>query len=198
MRISGGTAKGRRIGFRKAFAKRDEGEELRPTSSKVREALFDILRDRVRGTSFLDLYAGTGGVGIEALSRGASRVVFVDADRLRVKMIRQFLAEFNFLDRAVAVNSDGYRFLRKEEGRGHRYRIVFLDPPYRSDELVEVLPLIGEGCILEDDGLVVAEHFSKTRLPEDIKGLRLIRSYKYGDTMLSVYGKMRMPEEIAR
>ena len=198
MRISAGTAKGRKIGYKKAFLAGGKGEELRPTSSKVREALFDILRDRIRKASFLDLYAGTGGVGIEALSRGASRVVFVDADRLRVKLIRQLLAEFNFLDRAVAVNSDGCRFLRKEEGRGHRYRIVFLDPPYRSDELLEVLPLIGEGCILEDDGLVIAEHFSKTKLPEDIKGLRFIRSYRYGDTMLSVYGTVKMPEETAQ
>src|SRR3990170_603 len=87
MRISGGIAKGRRIGFKKAFSKKDEGDELRPTSSKVREALFDIIRNKLPGASFLDLYAGTGGIGIEALSRGAAKVVFVESNTLRIRMI---------------------------------------------------------------------------------------------------------------
>ncbi len=198
MRISAGTAKGRRIGYRRAFAKGVEGTELRPTSSKVREALFDIIRDRIRGTVFLDLYAGTGGVGIEALSRGASKVVFVESDRLRLKAIRRLLEEFGFLDKAVAVNSDGCDFVRKEAGRAVRYGVVFLDPPYQSDELTKVLPLVGEGGILEENGVVIAEHFFKTALPETVKKLRRIRSYKYGDTVLTIYGRVNPTEEVRR
>jgi 16S rRNA (guanine966-N2)-methyltransferase len=198
VRISAGTAKGRRIGYRKAFRKKDGSAELRPTSSKVREALFDIIRDRVPDAVFLDLYAGSGGVGLEALSRGASKVVFVESDRSRVTEIRQLLERFDFLDRGVVVNSDGCDFMRKEANRGHRYGIIFLDPPYVSDELMKVLPLVGEVGILDESGLVIAEHFFKTTLPEMVNKLRLIKSYKYGDTVLTVYGKVKAQEEVAR
>jgi 16S rRNA (guanine966-N2)-methyltransferase len=198
VRISAGSAKGRRIGYRRAFGKKERGAELRPTSSKVREALFDIIRDRISGAAFLDLYAGSGGVGLEALSRGASKVVFVDSDRLRLEAIRELLDRFNFRDRSLAMNSDGCDFVRKEGGRGHVYGIVFLDPPYQSDELMKVLPLVGECGILEENGVVVAEHFFKTVLPETVNKLRRIRSYKYGDTVLTFYGKAETREVAQR
>jgi 16S rRNA (guanine966-N2)-methyltransferase len=193
MRISAGTAKGRRIGYKKAFLTKDEGDELRPTASKVREALFDIIRNRLHGAVFLDLYAGTGGVGMEALSRGASKVVFVESNRLRVRMIERLLSEFNFVNQAAALNMGARDFIKKETEAGKRYDIVFLDPPYHSGELMEVLPLIGEGNILEEGGIVVAEHFFKTKLPDTVKRLRLIKSYKYGDTVLTVYGITQNP-----
>lgn len=198
MRISAGAAKGRRIGYKKALGKMDKGSGLRPTSSKVREALFDIIRARVSGSVFLDLYAGSGGVGIEALSRGASKAVFVERDRSRVEAIGQLLDRFNFSDRSVVVNSNGCDFVRKEADRGHRYDIVFLDPPYLSGELTKVLPLVGEAGILEENGIVIAEHFFKIVLPEALNTLRYIRSYKYGDTVLSVYGKSKTDEEALR
>jgi 16S rRNA (guanine(966)-N(2))-methyltransferase RsmD len=187
MRVSGGSAKGRRIGFKKAFSKADEGEELRPTSAKVREALFDIIRNELPGAVFLDLYAGTGGVGIEALSRGAAETVLVESNTLRVKMIRNLLSEFGFADRAKVVNAKALDFVKREIAKGRRYDIIFLDPPYRSEELMKVLPSIGRGEIVTKDGLVIAEHFFKTRLPESVGRLGLLKSYKYGDTVLTVY-----------
>ncbi len=189
MRISAGTARGRRIGFKKAFLRKDEDVELRPTSSKVREALFDIIRNRLSGALFLDLYAGTGGVGIEALSRGASKVVFVESSKSRVKMLERLLNEFNFADQSSVLNVKACDFIRKEAEEGKKYDIVFLDPPYHSGELTEALLLIGEGGILEDGGIVIAEHFFKTKLPETMNRLRLVKAYKYGDTVLSVYGR---------
>lgn len=187
MRISGGVAKGRRIGFRKAFSRKDEGDELRPTSAKVREALFDILRNDLKGASFLDLYAGTGGVGIEALSRAAAKVTFVESNKLRVMLIERLTSEFGFKDRSKVVNMNARDFVMKEAGRGRRYDIIFLDPPYYSGELMKILPIIGEGEILEDGGTVIAEHFFKTKLPEEIGGLRRAKSYHYGDTTLTLY-----------
>jgi 16S rRNA (guanine(966)-N(2))-methyltransferase RsmD len=186
MRISGGSARGRKIGFRKAFRTSGKDDELRPTSAKVREALFDIIRRELPGAVFLDLYAGTGGVGIEALSRGASRAVMVESNKLRVRMISQLLSEFDFSASARVVNRRAYDFLEKEEGRG-QYDIIFLDPPYDSEELAKLLPLIGGGMIIREGGLVIAEHFLKTGLPDCTGRLSLLKRYKYGDTVLTVY-----------
>ncbi len=195
MRISAGTARGRKIGYKKSFLRKEEEDELRPTSSKVREALFDIIRSRLPGAVFLDLYAGTGGVGIEALSRGASKAVFVESGRLRVSVINDLLQKFNFSNQSVTVNMNAYDFVKREAAAGTRYDIVFLDPPYHSEELMKVLPVIGEGDILEGDGMVIAEHFFKMRLPDAVNRLRVAKSYKYGDTVLTVYRIAKTAEE---
>lgn len=187
MRISGGVAKGRKIGIKKAFSKKVEDFELRPTSSKVREALFDIIRDKVSEASFLDLYAGTGAVGIEALSRGARNAVFVESDLLRAKLINNLLIEFSLKDKAKVVKMSAFDFILGEGRRGHKYDIVFVDPPYHSEELMKMLSLIGGGDILEAAGIVVVEHFSKITLPDIIGDIMFVKHYKYGDTTLSLY-----------
>lgn len=188
MRIISGVAKGRRVGFRKAFLRQGEADELRPTSSKVREAVFDIIRDELPGAEFLDLYAGTGGVGIEALSRGAGKVTFVESNGLRVKMINDLIMRFNFKGRSVVIMGDTGDFLKKELKKRHKYDIIFLDPPYHSDELMTILQVIGQGGLLEKDGTVIAEHFSKTVLPDVAGRLKLVKKYRYGDTALTRYG----------
>ena len=187
IRISGGAAKGRKIGVKKAFTKKTGEDELRPTSSKVREALFDILRNELPGSSFLDLYAGTGGVGIEAMSRGAAGAVFVESNTIRADVIRQILGRLHFTERSKVIEGIALEFVRREGMREHRYDIVYLDPPYHSGELTKILPLLGEGKILKEGGVVVVEHFSKTSMPEGVKLLSLKKRYKYGDTSLTVY-----------
>ena len=187
IRISGGAAKGRKIGVKKAFTRKTGQDELRPTSSKVREALFDILRNELPGSSFLDLYAGTGGVGIEAMSRGAAGVVFVESNTIRADVIRQILGRLHFTERSKVIEGIALEFVRREGMREHRYDIVYLDPPYHSGELTKILPLLGEGKILKEGGVVVVEHFSKTSMPEGVKLLSLKKRYKYGDTSLTVY-----------
>ena len=187
IRISGGAAKGRKIGVKKAFTRKTGQDELRPTSSKVREALFDILRNELPGSSFLDLYAGTGGVGIEAMSRGAAGVVFVESNTIRADVIRQILGRLHFAERSKVIEEIALEFVRREGMREHRYDIVYLDPPYHSGELTKILPLLGEGKILKEGGVVVVEHFSKTSMPEGVKLLSLKKRYKYGDTSLTVY-----------
>ena len=187
IRISGGAAKGRKIGVKKAFTRKTGQDELRPTSSKVREALFDILRNELPGSSFLDLYAGTGGVGIEAMSRGAAGAVFVESNTIRADVIRQILGRLHFTERSKVIEEIALEFVRREGMREHRYDIVYLDPPYHSGELTKILPLLGEGKILKEGGVVVVEHFSKTSMPEGVKLLSLKKRYKYGDTSLTVY-----------
>ncbi|HET6513994.1 MAG TPA: 16S rRNA (guanine(966)-N(2))-methyltransferase RsmD [Thermodesulfovibrionales bacterium] len=191
MRISGGSAKGRKVGARKAFSRKTGDDELRPTSSKVREAIGDILQSNLTGSSFLDLYAGTGAVGIEALSRGAGRVVFVESNDLRVKLIRELISEFHFEARSRVTKAKAYDFVEKTPRDHGGYDIVFLDPPYSSEELMKILPLIGEGGIVKDKGLVLVEHFFKRSLPDIINGLHLLKVYRYGDTSLSLYQKVK-------
>lgn len=186
MRISGGIAKGRKVGLRKAFVKKGEAGELRPTSAKVRQAIFNILGDRIIDAIFLDLYAGTGAVGIEALSRGAEKVFFVDDNSLRISIIKELVEKFGFKDRAKVVKDRASNFIKKSESV---FDIIFVDPPYASGELDIILPLIDEGSILGDNGVVIAEHSSKKKLISEIGILRLIKTYKYGDTSLTLYRK---------
>lgn len=163
MRISGGIAKGRRTAPQRLIKKASSGERLRPTSSKVREALFDILRDRIEGAKFLDLYAGTGTVGFEALSRGAERAVFVEPHELRSRSIRSSASELGFQDKAQVVRKEAQKFLDSAISAREGFDIIFLDPPYQSDEIEKVLPIIGESDLLRENGVVVVEHFSKKK-----------------------------------
>jgi len=187
VRITGGAAKGRRVGLRRSFSVENKDEGLRPTAAKVREALFNILQKEINGSEFLDLYAGTGAVGIEALSRGAGRVEFVEKSDARVKTLRSLLSQFGFEDRGRVIRAEAISFVRKTAAGKTRYDIIFLDPPYASGELGDILPLIGECGIVKEGGAVMAEHLSKNKLPRDIRGLRFAKDYIYGDTALSRY-----------
>lgn len=189
MRISGGLAKGRRIATRKLFSKASNVEELRPTSSKVREALFDIIREKIEGAIFVDLYAGTGTVGLEALSRGAGKAIFVEPNELRIRTIKKNADKFGFRERASVVRGRAYEFLEKSSAEKESFDIFFLDPPYHSEEISKVLPLIGEKGLLKEGGIVIVEHFFKKELPEIAGKLKIDRSYRYGDTMLTLYRK---------
>src|SRR3989338_815380 len=134
MRISAGNLKGRKLSSAKALRLAKKRDELRPTSSKVKESIFNIVGEKIKGTEFVDLYSGTGAVGIEALSRGASAVSFVEADRKRAELIK------------------------KAAGDNSKFDIIFLDPPYHGGEFEAALSLLAEGTLLNDDGIIIAEH----------------------------------------
>lgn len=189
MRISGGIAKGRRTATKRLLSKTSEREKLRPTSSKVREALFDILRERILDASFVDLYAGTGTVGFEALSRGASRAIFVEPNDLRAITIKKNADEFGFREKAQVVKSRAHEFLEKSSSKKENFDIFFVDPPYHSEEIKKVLPMIGEKGLLNKSGVVIVEHFFKREMLETAGELKIDRSYRYGDTMLTFYRK---------
>jgi 16S rRNA (guanine(966)-N(2))-methyltransferase RsmD len=176
MRITGGTGRGRRL-------KVPAGEKVRPTSDKVKQALFNILGDRVEGSVFLDLFAGAGGVGIEALSRGAERVVFVDGARGSLDVVRYNIEQARFSGRAEVVLSKVEAFLKKRSGP---YDIVFLDPPYAM-EMLPLLQLVAASGLLKPDAVVIAEHFRKQPSPGTAGTLTLNREARYGDTVLAFY-----------
>lgn len=161
---------------------------IRPTQNKVRKAIFDILQD-VAGLSFLELFAGSGAIGIEALSKAAQEVVFVERDKRCAKAINgnlELLACGNcgrvwVMDAAAAVE----KFSRDKK----RFDIVFLDPPYRHGTLKKALQTLFLCDILRRNGLIVAQHFKRDDLPETPGDLVLFKQKRYGDTVLSFYRK---------
>jgi 16S rRNA (guanine966-N2)-methyltransferase len=160
------------------------GAATRPTSERVREALFSILGPPAPGSAALDLFAGSGALGLEALSRGVERVTFVDQARAALDVLRRNLAELGVADRAVVVASDVPAFLGRP-GLG-RFRWVFIDPPYRTDLAVRVLDALPRAA-LDDDATVVVEH-DRRNSPADQHGdLLRTDSRRYGDTCLSLY-----------
>ena len=176
MRITGGTGKGRRLRV-------PAGDRVRPTSDKVKQALFNMLGEKVAGAAFLDLYAGTGGIGIEALSRGAGRVVFIDDSRSSLQVIRHNVEQSGFGDRAQVTAARAESFVRKTE---ERFDIVFLDPPYTL-VIAEVLAFVEEADLLQPGAVVIAEHFKKQESPRKAGNLSLYREARYGDTVLAFY-----------
>jgi len=196
MRISGGIAKGRRISTKRLFSKTSRDEELRPTSSKVREAIFDIIRDRIEGACFVDLYAGTGTVGLESLSRGTGKAIFVEPNRLRARSIKETAARLGFSEKIIVIEEKAERFLKKAAAEKRSFDIFFVDPPYFSEEIMKALFMIGEKGLLNDSGVVIAEHFFKRKLPELAGELEMIKGYRYGDTMLTIYKKKKETEKI--
>lgn len=162
---------------------------LRPTTGKVKEAIFDIIRDSIRDAHFLDLYAGTGAIGIEALRQGASEVVFVEASRDNVKDIHKSLQRYGLSKGAKIFNKKVLSFISHIGTGLQAFDIIFLDPPYHTDEVINALVAIDKSDILKDNGVVIAEHFIKRQLPERFDKLQRIKDYRYGDTVLSLYRK---------
>jgi 16S rRNA (guanine(966)-N(2))-methyltransferase RsmD len=186
MRVIAGEMKGRKLSA-------PVGLEVRPTSDKVKGALFNILGPAIVGASFLDLYAGTGAIGIESLSRGAARVVFVEEQVEPRRCIQKNLAMGNWGLRARVVGQRAERFVK---AGGEAFDFIFIDPPYQSDEIEVILPLLAAGDMISPvsdavertrTGQVIVEHFHKKLLPETVAGLKRFRSDRYGDTILSFY-----------
>ncbi len=188
MRISSGSLSGRKIGTRKAFTGK-RGNELRPTSAKVREALFDILRAEIGNDSFLDLYAGTGTVGFEALSRGAAACCFVENSPVRYRAITEFITKLGLEERAEAHKTEALPFLEKAARAGIMFDIIFADPPYASKEIEAILPFIDSHGTLKIGGCLVVEQPTRIAAVFPARSLRHVKNYKYGDTMLSLYRK---------
>lgn len=181
MRVIAGSRRGRRLSG-------PGGTSLRPTSDKVREALFSILGTRIPGSRFLDLYAGTGAVGIEALSRGAQIVTFVESDPKAMQIIRKNVTACGMLEQAELRVEATQTFLRRPQSWNGPYDVVFADPPYADREAVE---LVLESCsldLLASEAVMVIEQDARVQLPTSTDRARLMRRYEYGDTALFLYG----------
>jgi len=181
IRIIAGWAKGRRL-------QAPPGTLARPTAARVRQTLFDILAPRLPGCRFLDACAGSGGVGLEALSRGAARVVLVDNGALAVQALRENAKLLQGAGGEVDVlRQDARLALPSLAERGHRFDVIYIDPPYGSDLYEELIASVSGGPLLAEDGLLVVEHFKKRALPETIGRLAATRSVRVGDHVLGFY-----------
>jgi len=173
-----------------------EGIETRPTTDRLRETLFNVLTnpalDRVAGAGFLDLYAGSGAVGIEALSRGAAHVFFVEQAVPALAVLKRNLESLGIRSGFTIEKRSVAAFLRRESANpaARRFGVVFLDPPYDSIEYELALGMLGgEGAsLLAEGALVIAEHRKKEPLPERFGTLRRFRLLRQGDAGLSFYG----------
>ena len=163
---------------------------LRPTTNKVRGALFDILREDIMDASFLDLYSGTGNVGLDALKQGASEAVIVEASKASCKAIGELSRKFHLSQKIKIYTKKVLAFIEWAELNQLTFDIIFLDPPYHTDEIEHALSAIDRSTILKDNGMVIAEHFKKRELPERLRSLERERVYHYGDTFLTFYIKL--------
>jgi 16S rRNA (guanine(966)-N(2))-methyltransferase RsmD len=153
----------------------------------VREALFSILGTRILGARLLDLYAGTGAIGIEAFSRGAHRVTFVESNPRSLRVLRGNLQRCGLTPLADIHTCRVDSFLERAGLGGGSYDIVFADPPYHTDEGEKLLPSLASSAIITCDSLVILEHFTKMMVPPQVARLLFLRQYRYGDTTLSVF-----------
>ena len=179
MRVISGKAKGKKL-------KAPKGK-IRPLSDQAKEALFNILQSRVAECCFLDLFAGTGAVGIEALSRGATLAIFVELDKKAVQVIRENLENCGFFDRAEVYALDVVRALRILKRRQAKFDIIFLGAPYGSPNLEKALQELSDSSLLNERGIVAAEHRKQHKLDESFGQLQKFRDAKYGETVLSFY-----------
>jgi len=165
-----------------------KGQALRPTSDRLRETLFNIIRPALEGALFIDLYAGTGAVGIEALSRGARRAIFVEQHAPAAALIRRNLESLSIGGEAEILGMDVLRSLSRLEARHAHAQLIFLDPPYAAAcEYVRALDFLGESSLLAPGGYLIAEHLRKHALPERAGKLERVRLVEQGDAALSFY-----------
>ena len=185
MRVIAGKYKGRKLNS-------PDDSSVRPTTDKAKEALFSILTNEIYGARVLDLFAGTGGLGIEALSRGASYCLFADSSRRSLDLIRSNLAHCAVEEETRVAAGDYAKVLKNlarriEDGLEEPFDIILLDPPYDAGYLNKAFRLIAEGGILAEDGLIVAEHRKHEELPEVLYGFTRTKERRYGVVKLSIY-----------
>jgi len=180
MRIIAGTAKGRHLRSLKGG--------LRPTSDRMRESLFSILGSRVEGARFLDLYAGVGTVGLEALSRGAAEAVFVESHRPAARLIEENAAACGFAERALALATPVARGIALLRRQNRQFDLIFVDPPYGRGEAGGMLGRVAQHPeLLAQAGLLIVQHSRHEELPEGVGPLVRMRQTRFGETMVDMF-----------
>ncbi|WP_070120215.1 16S rRNA (guanine(966)-N(2))-methyltransferase RsmD [Bacillus marinisedimentorum] len=180
MRVISGECKGRPL-------KAVPGKNTRPTTDKVKESIFNLIGPYFKGGTGLDLFAGSGGLAIEALSRGIDRMILVDRDPKAVETIRENLTKCDFQNRAEVYRNDASRALKAVAKRQLSLNLVLLDPPYKKQKLVDTIKYLSDQSLLHDGCIIVAEHSNDVSLPEAIGLCRLVRRETYGMIGVTIY-----------
>ncbi len=177
MRIIAGQLKGRKL-----EAPRDK--LIRPTSDKVKEALFSIVAPELDGAVVIDLFSGTGGLGLEAVSRGAGKVYFGEKSKEGAQLTFKNISAFQVEDRCKLIRGDWKQVLHQIHEPAD---LIFLDPPYKAGLMEACLETIWQRNLLAADGVIIAEHDARQKLPESIEGFSVWKTKKYGNTVITLY-----------
>ncbi|ENQ3104582.1 16S rRNA (guanine(966)-N(2))-methyltransferase RsmD [Bacillus sp. 491mf] len=180
MRVVSGKCKGHPL-------KAVPGNTTRPTTDKVKEAIFNIIGPYFDGGLALDLFGGSGGLGIEALSRGIDKAIFVDRDGKAIKVIHQNLESCKLEAQAEVYRNDAERAVKALVKRALSFDLVLLDPPYKDQRIISLISIMDQHDLLKEDGIVMAEHGVDIDLPETIGRLVKVRAENYGITAISIY-----------
>jgi 16S rRNA (guanine966-N2)-methyltransferase len=180
MRVISGTAKGIHL-------KAVPGMSTRPTTDKVKEAIFSMIGPYFLGGNVLDLFAGTGALGIESLSRGMAKAIFIDQDRKSIHTIQQNLTLTRMTDQAEVYHNDALRALKTLRNRQITFDLIFLDPPYRFKQMEEIMEKILAYQLFSNEAFVVAEHDASYVLATSFAGLEQVRKAIYGDSAITIY-----------
>lgn len=178
MRIITGLAKGIRL-------KAPKGMDTRPTADRVKESMFNILGDIVDDAKVLDLFGGTGNLGLEALSRGASKAVFIDQNQNSITAIKENINLTKMNQKAVVYKMDSLLSLSRLAREQYKFDLVFCDPPYNKGLVEKSLMKLVENNVLEDEAIIVVEHSKHESIPDDFSNYEVRRSEKYGETIVS-------------
>ncbi|MCP8970265.1 16S rRNA (guanine(966)-N(2))-methyltransferase RsmD [Ectobacillus ponti] len=163
------------------------GTGTRPTTDKVKESIFNIIGPYYEGGTVLDLFGGSGGLGIEALSRGMEKAIFVDKDMKAVQTIRQNLESCRLTEFAEVYRNEAERALKALVKRGIRFDLVLLDPPYKGQKIAALIGIMDQHDLLQPQAVIMAEHAVEETLPDRIGALARTRYENYGITAISIY-----------
>lgn len=188
MRVVSGTYKGKHL-------KAVPGQSTRPTTDKVKEAIFNMIGPYFDGGLALDLFAGSGGLGIEALSRGVDKAIFVDREGKAIQTIHENIRTCGCEDQAEVYRNDASRALKALLKRELVLDYIFLDPPYKKQQLVKLLEVIDSENLLSPKGIIVCEHGSDVTLPQQVGSFEQVKHEDYGIISISIFNKIEMQLE---
>ena len=180
MRVISGSLKGRKI-------KGYDIEGTRPTMDRVKMSLFGSIQNYIQDAYVLDLFAGSGNLGIEAISNGAKRCFFVDNNHKCIKVIRDNIKEFKIEDKSTSIEMDYCKALEIFKDKGYIFDIIFVDPPYKEHILLEILEIVRDNHLLSKDGLIILEY--NYEYSNEVDGYTLLKKKEYGNKFISIYQK---------
>lgn len=180
LRVISGKARGLKLDSPK-------NQDVRPTTDRVKESLFNIINPYIRESNILDLFAGTGSLGIECLSRGAKNCVFVDKSKDSINIIKSNVKKARVENESTILNVDFKDAVKRLSNQNQKFDVIFMDPPYYENMFIECLKIIDELNLLYEDGIIVVEHDTKDLFDESIGNLVKSRDKKYGNTTLTFY-----------
>ncbi|MGL4336808.1 MAG: 16S rRNA (guanine(966)-N(2))-methyltransferase RsmD [Turicibacter sp.] len=189
MRVVAGTLKGRSI-------KAVKGVNTRPTTDKVKESIFNIIGPYFDGGVALDLFGGSGNLGIESISRGIDKVIFVDKDFTAYQTIKQNLQDLKIEKQAEVYKNDSYKALSAVAKRQLSFDLILLDPPYKGQKINEIIEFIHENHLLSETGIIMAEYLTEDKLHEQVGDIVQVKRVEYGITAISVFEKQLEDDQV--